>query len=205
MNKGPAYAKASVDKQGSGLRGVVEALLLITDKPLSLKRLKEITGVEEKIVKKVLEDLREEYEAQERGFILREIAGGYRFYTHPNYAFFVEKLLSSFDQRKITQAALETLAIIAYKQPLTRMEISTIRGVSADAVISSLLAKELIKEVGRKDTPGKPLLYGTTSKFMEAFGLKSLKNLPPLEEFVPDEETKKTIQESFQKIPQKGD
>jgi len=179
------------------LKGILEALLFVADEPLSLNRLSEITGETKQAIKDSLEQLRSEYVKKNRGFQLREIAGGYRLYTHPAYAPYIDKLVLSSDFRRLTQASLETLAIIAYKQPLTRQEIGEIRGVNAEAVISSLLEKGLIEEAGKKDAPGQPILYRTSRAFLEAFGMKGLDDLPPIEEFEPDETTRRQIEEKL--------
>ncbi len=175
------------------LRGIIEALLFIANEPLTQKRLCELTGEDESEIISVINELQKEYISQNRGFQLREISGGYRFYTHPGYAAYVEKLVLSSDYRRLTQAAIETLAIIAYKQPVTRAEISAIRGVNVDAVLYSLQDKGLIRELGREKSPGSPFLYGTTQAFLEKFNLKDISELPSLESFEPDESTKEQI------------
>lgn len=180
------------------LKAILEALLFVADEPLSIKKLSEVTGETEDNVRKALEDLKDDYGKGERGIHLREIAGGYRFYTHSGYASYVEKLVLSSDFRRLTQAALETLAIIAYKQPITRAEIREIRGVNVDSVLNSLVSKGLVMEVGREEGPGQPALYGTTKRFLESFSLSSLDDLPPLGEFEPDEETKRKIRLKLQ-------
>lgn len=179
------------------LKGILEALFFVADEPLSLSRLSEVTGEKRTDIKECLEELAAEYVKKNRGFQLREIGGGYRLYTHPAYAPYIEKLVLASDFRRLTQASLETLSIIAYKQPMTRHEIGEIRGVNAEAVISSLLEKGLIEEAGRKDSAGQPILYRTTRVFLEAFGLKSLEDLPPIEEFEPDEQTRREIEEKL--------
>lgn len=183
------------------LRGILESLLFVADRPLNSGRLAQVTEMDESTVKKVLANLAEEYSRKNRGFQLREIGGGWRLYTHPGYASYVEKLVLSSDYRRLTQAALETLAIVAYKQPVARVEINAIRGVNAEAVLSSLIDKELIKEVGRENSPGQPILYGTTQQFLEAFGLKDISELPSLEEFAPDEKTCQQIEERLRAEP----
>jgi len=180
-----------IDRQT--LRGIVESLLFVADEPLSLTKLAQLVGEEEETILAVVSDLMREYAEQNRGFQLREVGGGYGLYTHPGYAAYVEKLVLSSDQRRLTRAALETLAIIAYKQPVTKAEISAIRGVNVDTVLASLQDKDLIREVAREKSPGQPILYGTTQTFLEKFGLKDISNLPPLEEFEPNEEAKRQI------------
>lgn len=189
----------------ASLRGIIEALLFVANESLSLRKISEIVEVDEATVKKVIDELVAEYRGENRGFQLREVAGGYRLFTHPGYASYVEKLVLSLDYRRITQAALETLAIIAYKQPITKTEIGRIRGVNVDTVVNSLLEKELVKEVGRQNSPGQPILYGTSKAFLEALGLRSLDDLPPLEEFAPDERTRRRIERRLTSEPVEGE
>lgn len=168
------------------VKSALESLLVVSDEPLSAGSAAEILEIPESEVRAALDELAEDLRRDERGIQLRQIAGGYRFFTHPAHAHLVEKLVLSWDTRRLTQAALETLAVIAYRQPVTRAIIGSIRGVSADAAVASLLAKGLIKERGRDNTPGAPILYGTSELFLEKFGLNNLKDLPPLTEFEPD-------------------
>ncbi|MDI6891900.1 MAG: SMC-Scp complex subunit ScpB [Actinomycetota bacterium] len=189
----------------ASLRGIIEALLFVANESLSLRKISEIVEVDEATVKRVIDELVAEYRGENRGFQLREVAGGYRLFTHPGYASYVEKLVLSLDHRRITQAALETLAIIAYKQPITKTEIGRIRGVNVDTVVNSLLEKELVKEVGRQNSPGQPILYGTSKAFLEALGLRSLDDLPPLEEFAPDERTRRRIERRLTSEPVEGE
>jgi len=179
------------------LRNIVEALLFVSDQPLSAAKISEVVGLEEEEVKQLLEDLANEYQRADRGFQLREVAGGYRMYSHPAYAPYIEKLILSFDHRRLTQAALETLSIIAYKQPVTRADVAAVRGVNSDGVINTLINRDLIREVGRQDAPGQPIIYGTTHRFLESFGLKSVDELPPLDEFTPDDDVRKQIEENL--------
>lgn len=176
------------------LRNIIESLLFVSDEAVSLKKFAEILGVSVVEVEEILKNLKDTYQEENRGFQLREVAGGYRLFTHPANASFIEKFVVASDFRKLTQAALETLAIIAYKQPVTKSEISAIRGVNIDTVLNSLIEKDLVKEVGRESVPGQPILYGTTKAFLEALGFKSLDDLPPLEEFEPDEETRRQLE-----------
>lgn len=176
------------------LKHVLESLLFVADEPLSPKKLSEIVEIEPTIIRNLLETLKEEYQNENRGFQIRQVAGGYRFFTHPANAPYVEKMILAWDGRRLTQAALETLAIIAYRQPITKITVNAIRGVNSDGVVGSLLDKSLIKEVGREKSPGQPILYATTKLFLEKFGLNSINSLPPLEEFEPDEVTKDLIE-----------
>jgi segregation and condensation protein B len=163
------------------LKGAVEALLFVSDEPLKVSDLAKVLDVTEKEVREVIQDLSISYEREDRGIRLRQVAGGFRLYSKPDYAPYIQNLLAHKDHRRLTQAALETLAIIAYKQPVTKAEISAIRGVNSEGVVTTLLRKELIKEVGRAKAPGNPLLYGTTAHFLESLGLNSLADLPPLD------------------------
>lgn len=181
----------------SDLKSIIEALFFVADEPLTLKKIAQVVGEEEDAIKKAIYDLKNEYLLKNRGIQLQEVAEGYRFYTHPGYASYVERLVLSSDQRRLTQAALETLVIVAYKQPITKSEIGAIRGVNADAVLSSLQEKGLVKEIRRDKGPGQPILYGTTKAFLEKFGLRDISYLPPLEDFAPDEETKSQIRKNL--------
>lgn len=179
------------------LKRILEALLFVADEPVSVEKLSEIVGKDEAAIKKALDELVKEYRREKRGFQLREVAEGYRFYTYPGYASYIEKYILSSDFRRLTQAALETLAVIAYKQPITKAEVGQIRGVNVESVMNNLLVKGLIEEIGRDESPGHPILYGTTKRFLESFGLKSLDDLPTLSEFEPDEETKRKIRKKL--------
>lgn len=136
-----------------------------------------------------------EYREANRGFQLREVAGGWRLFTHPAFHDQVADYVLSWDTRRLSQAALETLAVIAYHQPVTREGVRAIRGVNSDGVIGSLKEKGLVRECGHEADRGQAILYGTTRLFLERFGLKSLRELPPLEDFAPDEESKQFIRE----------
>lgn len=184
-----------MDEEARKLRGAVEALLFVSDDPLSASRLAGLVNVNAGEVTGVLKAMRDEYVAEDRGFQLREVAGGWKLYTHPAHHEVVEELVLSWDTRRLSQAALEALAVIAYQQPVTRQGVNAIRGVNSEGVISSLQEKQLVKEVGRDPQQGNAILYGTTRMFLEKFGLKDLTELPPLEEFAPDAHTEQAIQE----------
>jgi len=167
---------------GRNLKGLLEALLFVTPQPLSLHALKKLIPEEEgRRIREALEELKREYERDDRGIQLVEVAGGYQLRTRSQYAPWIRRL-KKVRPLRLSQAALETLAIVAYRQPLTRGEIEEIRGVDSGWVIGSLMEKGLIRPVGRKEGPGRPLLYGTTERFLEVFGLKDLKSLPTLKE-----------------------
>ena len=179
----------------TALRGAVEALLFVSDEPVSAARIGEILEVPPANVSSMLAELAEEYRADERGFQLREVAGGWRLYTHPAYHDRIEQYVLSWDTRRLSQAALEALAVIAYHQPVTRGGVNAVRGVNSEAVISSLIEKGLVREMGRNPDAGNAIIYGTTRTFLEKFGLKDLAGLPPLEEFAPDPRTEEAIRE----------
>ncbi|MCE5203837.1 MAG: SMC-Scp complex subunit ScpB [Coriobacteriales bacterium] len=177
------------------LRGPLEALLFVSDEPVSVMRLARILEMPETDVAQALAELAREYAADERGFQLREVAGGWRLYTHPAYHEMVEQLVLSWDTRRLSQAALEALAVIAYHQPASRQGVNAVRGVNSEAVIASLIEKGLVREVGRDKDAGNAILYGTTRTFLEKFGLKDLDDLPPLQDFAPDADTERAIRE----------
>lgn len=175
------------------LKSILESLLFVSDEPLLAKKMADITGRNEAEVKQALAELKEDLVSQGRGVRLKSISGGYRLFTDARNRVYVEKLVLSSDFRRLTQAGLETLAIIAYRQPITRSEMAGIRGVSVDSVLANLVAKGLVREAGKEDVPGHPTLYGTTERFLESFGLDSIDELPLLEGFEPDEETQRKI------------
>lgn len=158
---------------------ILEAILLASPEPLSVKKIAEVIGLDEKDARILVEDLRKQYQVPGRGLYVQEMAGGYVLTTRPEYAEYVEKLLQP-RGKGLSHAALETLAIIAYRQPITRAEMEGVRGVKVDRSVETLLERKLIKEVGRKEAPGRPLLFGTTKEFLQYFGLKDLADLPPL-------------------------
>lgn len=177
------------------LAGALEALLFVTDEPVGIIELADMLEVEPAEVEHTLVDLRAHFEEEERGVQLREVAGGWRLYTHPAYHQLVEKYVLSWDTRKLSQAAMETLAIVAYSQPITRAGIASVRGVNSDSSLNSLVEKGLVREAGMADAPGNPMLYATTRAFLEKFGLRSVADLPDLDQFVPDDDTRAFIRE----------
>jgi segregation and condensation protein B len=166
------------------LKGAIEALLFISEKPVPLDQLTEVMqeGVGVVDVRKLVTELQDEYEAQQRGMVIVEIAGGYQMLSSSHYVSFVRSFLKTKVKEKLSRPALEALAIVAYKQPVSRGDIELVRGVNSDGVVLHLLDKGLIKIVGKKDSPGRPFLYGTAKLFLEYFGLKSLRDLPKLED-----------------------
>ena len=176
-------------------KGALEALLLVSSDPVSASALAQALGIAPGGAASLLAELKVEYEEANRGFQLREVAGGWRLFTHPAYHDQVEAFVLSWDTQKLSQAALETLAVIAYHQPVTRETVEGIRGVNSDGVISSLVEKGLVREMGRDPQRGQAILYGTTNAFLEKFGLRSTKDLPDLEQFAPDEQARQFIRE----------
>lgn len=177
------------------LSGAIEAMLFVTDEPVGVIELADMLEADPKLVEQALVDLREKLECEQRGIQLREVAGGWRLYTHPAYHDLVEKYVLSWDTRKLSQAAMETLAIVAYLQPCTRAGVASVRGVNSDSSINSLVEKGLIREAGQADAPGNPTLYATTRGFLEKFGLRSVSDLPDLDDFAPDDATRQLIRE----------
>lgn len=166
------------------LRAALEALLLVADEPLDTQTLAGLTRTPVDEVVTALHDLSQEYAIQGRGFDLRELGGGWRFWTRDNCAPVVERFVLDGQHARLTQAALETLAVVAYRQPVTRARISAIRGVNVDGVVRTLVTRGLIEEMGHDGESG-AILYRTTTFFLERLGLKSLDELPPIAEHLP--------------------
>jgi len=177
---------------------VIEALLFSSDEPLKAPKICEIIeGMKEKDVRNIIEELNQSYEETGRSFRVHLIADGYQLFTLTEYSSYVEKLFRNRQQSRLSLKALETLAIIAYKQPVTRPEIEEIRGVNVDGVLKTLLTRKLITVAGTAQAPGTPYLYQTTKKFLEYFGLKNIKDLPKLKELDEIVEADSEIQEKF--------
>jgi len=174
---------AEARRLGEGrVRTVVETLLFLSEKPLSVEEVRQATGIEAERVRKVLDQLSGQYREGLSGIVLHEVAGGWQLRTSPLNTGFARRFLRVKPQR-LTRAALETLAIVAYRQPVTRPEIEEVRGVDSGAVLKALLERKLLKILGKKEEPGRPILYGTTREFLEFFALKDLASLPTLREF----------------------
>ena len=167
------------------LRAAIEALLLLADEPMSVMTLAQATRQPVEDVEPVVRELSDEYTEQGRGFDLREVAGGWRFYTRESCSPLIERWVLDGQQARLTQASLETLAVIAYQQPVSRGRVSAVRGVNVDGVIKTLLTRGLIEEAGHDGESGS-ILYRTTSYFLERLGASSLDELPPLAEHIPD-------------------
>lgn len=158
----------------------LEAILFVADEPLSAATLAASVEGERVDVESDLQGLAAAYEEEDAGIVLRNVAGGWRLYTNPGAAPVVERFILASRHTRLTKAALETLSIVAYKQPVTRHHVAAIRGVNSDGVLKALTDRGLLQEVGRDEGPGRPLLYGTTPEFLERLGLPSVKDLPPL-------------------------
>jgi len=162
---------------------IIEALLFATESPVTPERLRETLGESAgSAVEELVRELKADYAQSQRSLTIVEVAGGYQMATDPAYAPWIKKFYGKVRQEKLSRPALETLAIVAYKQPVTTPEIEAIRGVDVSGVLQSLLEKGLVKILGRKDAPGRPMLYGTTKEFLQYFGLNSLSDLPKTEE-----------------------
>ena len=166
------------------LKGAVEALLFVSDKPVMIEQLKDaVTGSGVAEIKAVLQQLKNDYDNSPRGMSVVEIAGGWQMLSSAGFAEYIREFYKTRHKEKLSRAGLEVLAIIAYKQPVSRTDVEMIRGVNSDGTVMHLLNKGLIKIAGRKEVPGRPYVYGTTNLFLEYFGLRSLEDLPKLEEF----------------------
>jgi segregation and condensation protein B len=171
----------------AGIKNIIEALIFASDEELSVKEIKELLDgfkieVNAKEIEGAIEELNTDYDINSNAFEIIKIAGGYIYATKKKYAHFLGKLAAETQKKKLSQSAIETLAIIAYKQPITRSEIEFIRGVNVDYIVNSLLERDLISIKGRADGPGRPILYGTTASFLRVLGLSSLDDLPKLKE-----------------------
>lgn len=171
------------EDQAQAQASIIEALLFATERPLTSGDLADLSGAEDgHEARRLVERLQDEYESAGRAFCIEEVAGGFRMVTRPDYSHWVSKLKESDQQETLSQAAMETLAIVAYRQPITRAEIEDVRGVQSNYILRSLIEKGLVRVTGKSDELGRPLLYGTSRKFLEVFGLDSLDGLPNIEE-----------------------
>jgi segregation and condensation protein B len=182
------------------LKNIIESLLFVAEEPLTLDRIKDVLVIDDrKPIREALRELEADYESRTGAFVLREVAGGFQFRSRPEYVPWIKKLIQPKPAR-LSKAALETLAIIAYKQPVIRSDIEHLRGVDCGGVLRMLLERNLIRVLGRKEIPGRPIIYATTKQFLEVFDLKNLKDLPtpkeieelakaPLDDETGDDET----------------
>ncbi len=183
------------------IRRAIEALIMVADVPVPTAVLAQLTEVSAATVMVVCEELAAEYEAENRGFVLVNVAGGYRFQTHDDLAPYIERFALEGQSSRLSAAALETLAIVAYKQPLSRAQVSAIRGVGVDAVMRTLQQRGYIAEIERDDGPGLAILFGTTPLFLERIGLASIDELPALGDFAPDSEVVEALEQSLSADP----
>lgn len=179
------------------LEAAIEAVVMASPEPVEAPTLAQLLEVSRVRVDEACEALSAEYAASGRGFVLARVAGGYRYQTHPDLAEFVERFVLEGQQARMSAPALETLAIVAYKQPVSRAQVGAIRGVNVESVVNTLLERGYIEEVGRDPGPGNAVLYGTSRVFLEHLGLDSLADLPPLGEFVPAPEMVETLEQTL--------
>jgi segregation and condensation protein B len=192
------------------LKHIIESLLFVSEEPLSLDRIKGALGfAETRDVRKALQTLSEEYEARGGGFSLRTVAGGYQLRTRPEYKEYIKRLVRTAPPR-LSRAALETLAIVAYYKPITRTDIEHIRGVDCGGVLRMLMERKLIRVLGRKEVPGRPMIYETTKRFLEVFDLKDIRDLPTINEIEAlgkeaDEDTTVALEQNTDSYPRGAD
>jgi segregation and condensation protein B len=172
----------------------VEAIVMVADEPVEPQLLAQLLEISPGRVDELCEELAASYEAEDRGFVLARVAGGWRFQSHPDLAPYVERFVLDGQPSRLSPAALETLAIVAYKQPVSRAQVAVIRGVNADAVMRTLSHRGYVEEVGRDPGPGQAVLYGTSRLFLERLGVDSLADLPPLGDFVPSAEVVEALE-----------
>lgn len=177
------------------LESALESLLFVSDEPVAAARFAEVLEADAASIEAALSRIREARQQTNAGIQLREAAGGWQLVTHAEHHELVERYVRSWDVRKLSAAAMETLAVIAYMQPVTRSQVSSVRGVTSDSSVSSLVEKGLVREMGTADAPGNPTLYGTTRTFLDKFGLRGLDDMTDLAEFAPDEETERLIRQ----------
>lgn len=180
----------------------LEAILMVAMEPVDPSLLAQLLEQPVAVIEQWCAGLADAYRSAGHGFELVKVAGGYRFQSHPDVAAYVERFVLDSQQARISQAALETLAIIAYKQPISRGQVAAIRGVDPDAVMRTLQARGYIAEVGRDDGPGQAVMYGTTSTFLERLGLESIEALPSIAEFVPDARVVEALEQGLRIAPQ---
>ena len=179
----------------------VEAIVMVSDRPVEPGLLAQLLEIPPARVEEICQGLAESYASEDRGFQLVRVAGGYRYQSHPDLAPYVERFVLEGQSARLSAAALETLAIVAYKQPVSRAQVAAIRGVNADAVIRTLQTRGFIDEVGRDPGPGQATLYGTTRLLLEKLGLDRIEQLPPLAQFVPGPEIMDALERSLRADP----
>jgi segregation and condensation protein B len=184
-----------------GTRRAVEAILMVADRPVELHLLAQVTETAPPVMAELLSELAAEYDASDRGFTLVEVAGGWRYQSHPDLTGYVERFVLEGQSARLSAPALETLAVIAYKQPVSRAQVAAIRGVDPEGVVRTLQSRGYITEVARDPGPGQAVLWGTTPLFLERLGLDSLADLPPLGAFVPGVEVVEALEHGLRVVP----
>lgn len=184
------------DLKKNSIKSAIEALLFASGDPLSLQDLINHLEEKSKIIEIIIQEMIEEYDNSNRGIKLICIKGSYQLVTKAENADYIQKLLKKNKRQSLSQASIESLAIVAYKQPITRIDIDEIRGVKSESAIQRLIERDLIKEIGRLEVPGRPILYGTTEEFLRQFELKDLQELPSLDLFGQDDSEGDEIEES---------
>ncbi len=177
----------------SNLKSVIESMLFVSGEPLSLREISNNLEIKDKVIEEVIKEMMNEYEEKSRGIKLISIDGAYQLVTKSENSDYIQKLLKKNKKHSLSQASIESLAIIAYKQPITRIDIDEIRGVKSESAIQKLVERGLIKDIGRLEVPGRPILYGTTDEFLRQFGLKTIKELPSLDLY-SDKETQSSME-----------
>jgi segregation and condensation protein B len=177
----------------------LEAILMVAVEPVPPRLLAQLLEISPARVEALCAELGEVYAADDRGFVLARVSGGYRFQSHPDLAQYVERFVLEGQSARLSAAALETVAIVAYKQPVSRAQVASIRGVNVDGVVRTLQQRGLIAEVGRDPGPGQAVLYGTTALFLERLGLDALDQLPPLADFVPGPEVMEALEQGLRR------
>jgi segregation and condensation protein B len=213
-NEGVSPEDPAADRPGTGAEEVaadsfeprseaaaIEAVLTVATEPVPPGLLAELLELPVEKVEQLCRELADSYEADGRGFALARVAGGYRFQSSESYAAYVERFVLDGGPQKLSPAALETLAVVAYKQPISRSQVSAIRGVNVESVMRMLVARGYVQAVGRDDGPGQPILYGSTSMFLERLGLDSIEDLPPLAAFVPPASTVEMLENVLRSEP----
>lgn len=185
------------DEELTELRRAVEAVLMVAESPLEPGLLAQLLEVTPARVAEICDGLAASYEQERRGFMLARVAGGYRFQSHPDLAPYIERFVLEGQSARLSAAAMETLAIVAYKQPVSRAQVAAIRGVSADGVLRTLAQRGYIYEAGRDPGPGQAVLYATTPLLLERLGINKLEDLPPLGDFVPGPEVMDALEQGL--------
>ena len=181
------------------IKSAIESMMFIWGEPLNIKDVADVFGIEKKEVYECCKELMEEYEQEGRGIVIREVNKAFQFTTREENLPYIERLCTPVRHRKLSQSALETLAIVAYRQPVTKGEIESIRGIRCDRVMEGLIRKGLVRDMGRSESVGRPILYGTTDEFLRQFGFETIKDLPDIKDIegILDDETSEELRDSL--------